>query len=224
MNWAPSNKLLGSTVACVAETGCVPDGGRCGSLFAQQLRTPQAHCQLLSLVINSMRKSLEILVEIVRLDPEDIACEHKKRLSKNCWLSLQESAVWVGKRRALRASGANTSVNWTKTWMLIKLYWHRQLGTALSWFVWDFAFYGNKLFQSTFIAIIVPGASVKTSLEWTLLNSTVALAGYYFAAFTIDKRWMGRSRMQVSHVSASIYVSPNIHSFIQSLLSLLVHA
>lgn len=110
---------------------------------------------------------------------------------------LRESAVWVGKRRALRASGADTGVNWTKTWMLIKLYWHRQLGTALSWFVWDFAFYGNKLFQSTFIAIIVPGASVKVGLEWTLLNSTVALVGYYFAAFTVDKRWMGRSRMQM---------------------------
>lgn len=108
--------------------------------------------------------------------------------------------MWVGKRRALKASGADTGVNWTKTWMLIKLYWHRQLGTSLSWFVWDFAFYGNKLFQSTFIGIIVPNASVKTSLEWTLLNSTVALVGYYFAAFTVDKRWMGRSRMQVGHL------------------------
>lgn len=33
-------------------------------------------------------------------------------------------------------------------------------------------------------------------LEWTLLNSAVALCGYYFAAFTIDKPWMGRMRMQ----------------------------
>lgn len=123
--------------------------------------------------------------------------------------------MWVGKRRALRASGADTGVNWTKTWMLVKLYWHRQLGTALSWFVWDFAFYGNKLFQSTFIGIIVPNASVKTSLEWTLLNSTVALVGYYFAAFTIDKRWMGRSRMQVSHASARLCV-PTHHSSLHS--------
>lgn len=33
-------------------------------------------------------------------------------------------------------------------------------------------------------------------LEWTLLNSAVALVGYYFAAFTIDRPWMGRTRMQ----------------------------
>ena len=34
-------------------------------------------------------------------------------------------------------------------------------------------------------------------LGWTLVNSTVALAGYYFSAFTVDKRWMGRRRLQV---------------------------
>ena len=112
-------------------------------------------------------------------------------------LCIQESAVWVGKRRALKATGVNSSLSLLKFWTLVKLYWHRQLGTALSWFVWDFAFYGNKLFQSTFIGIIVPHASLKTSLEWTLLNSTVVLLGYYFAAFTVDRSWMGRRKMQV---------------------------
>lgn len=34
-------------------------------------------------------------------------------------------------------------------------------------------------------------------LGYTLINSTVALAGYYAAAFTVDKPWMGRRRMQV---------------------------
>jgi MFS family permease len=34
-------------------------------------------------------------------------------------------------------------------------------------------------------------------LQWTTLNSAVALVGYYFAAFTIDRAWMGRKRMQV---------------------------
>lgn len=37
--------------------------------------------------------------------------------------------------------------------LLLKYYWHRNLGTSLSWFVWDFAFYGNKLFQGTFIKV-----------------------------------------------------------------------
>ena len=121
---------------------------------------------------------------------------HRKEHSASC--CTQESAVWVGKRRALKATGVNSRLSLIKFWMWVKLYWHRQLGTALSWFVWDFAFYGNKLFQSTFIGIIVPHASLKTSLEWTLLNSTVALVGYYFAAFTVDRAWMGRRRMQAS--------------------------
>ena len=57
--------------------------------------------------------------------------------------------------------------------------------------------YGNKLFQSTFISIIQPGASLVGLLQFNLLNSSVALVGYYFAAFTIDRPWMGRRRMQV---------------------------
>ena len=96
-------------------------------------------------------------------------------------------------------AGENEGAGFHRTWLLIKHYWHRVGGAALSWFVWDFAFYGNKLFQSTFISKIVPGGkpTLIQTLEWTLLNSAVALVGYYFAAFTVDKLWMGRKRMQV---------------------------
>lgn len=104
--------------------------------------------------------------------------------------------MWLGKKKSLKDLGDAGKEKPEKYWLLLKFYWHRIAGTAMSWFVWDFAFYGNKLFQSTFIGIINPGASVKKVLEWTLLNSSVALVGYYFAAFTIDKPWMGRRRMQ----------------------------
>ncbi|GLC45588.1 hypothetical protein PLESTB_000874300 [Pleodorina starrii] len=111
---------------------------------------------------------------------------------------LRESAVWQHKREALKAMGGKAKgVQWRKFNLLMYYYWHRNFGTAMSWFVWDFAFYGNKLFQGTFIKIINPKASVIQILEWTLLNSAVALVGYYFAAFTIDKPWMGRMRMQM---------------------------
>lgn len=36
---------------------------------------------------------------------------------------------------------------------------------------------GNKLFQSTFIKIINPTATLIQVLEWTLLNSAVRLGG-----------------------------------------------
>lgn len=45
--------------------------------------------------------------------------------------------------------------------------------------------------------MIHPGSTLVPLLEYNLLNSSVALFGYYFAAFTIDKLWMGRRRMQV---------------------------
>lgn len=61
----------------------------------------------------------------------------------------------------------------------------------------DFYYYGNKLFQSDFIGIIQPGSTLIGQLQFNLLNSSVALVGYYAAAFTIDKPWMGRRRMQV---------------------------
>ena len=60
---------------------------------------------------------------------------------------------------------------------------------------------GNKLFQSEFISIIYPGADLIQQLEFNLLNSSMALFGYYFAAFTIDLPWMGRRRMQAPPLS-----------------------
>ena len=54
-------------------------------------------------------------------------------------------------------------------------YWHRLIGCAGAWFFWDVSFYGNKLFQSKFIGILYPGASILLTLEWTLLNSAISL-------------------------------------------------
>ena len=53
-------------------------------------------------------------------------------------------------------------------WSWIKPWWALVLRR-------DVSFYGNKLFQSTFIDIIAPGSSILTGLLWTLLNSFVAL-------------------------------------------------
>ncbi|GAQ81972.1 phosphate transporter [Klebsormidium nitens] len=153
---------------------------------------------------------------------------------------LQESSIWTGehltsercaardssaavpfadasKRNNLKKEGLRVSFGGRKFLVLVYHYWHRLAGTALSWFVWDVAFYGNKLFQmalswfvwdvvfygnklfkSTFINIIIGGSpSLIQTLEYTLLNSVIAYVGYFFAAFTIDRRWMGRTRMQI---------------------------
>ena len=74
-------------------------------------------------------------------------------------------------------------------------FWHRLFGTSVSWFVWSITFYGNKLFQGTFIKEVV-GQDVTPfqTLVYVLINSSVALLGHYAAAYTIDK--MGRWTMQ----------------------------
>jgi MFS family permease len=110
---------------------------------------------------------------------------------------LKESDVWIGKRKALKDLGPteNSAIR-RKYGLFLYHYWHRSFATAMSWFVWDFAFYGNKLFQSVFIKIINPSAGLYEATWWTFLNNFVALFGYYFAAFTVDKRWMGRRTLQ----------------------------
>eukprot|EP00884_Botryococcus_braunii_P017220 jgi/Botrbrau1/4181/Bobra.0192s0041.1 len=103
---------------------------------------------------------------------------------------LRESKVFLKHEK-------DSSVLWKEQGVLWKHYWHRLAGTCGAWFFWDVSFYGNKLFQSTFISIISGGhASIQVNLMWTALNSFIALVGYYFAAFTIDKKWMGRVRLQ----------------------------
>jgi MFS family permease len=102
---------------------------------------------------------------------------------------LRESAVWV-KRTGAQSRGADMA-------LLFKWYWHRLVATCGTWFLWDFSFYGNKVFQSTFIAILSPGASIFTTLLWTLLNSGIALIGYYLAATVVDNRYVGRVRLQL---------------------------
>ncbi|KAK9914956.1 hypothetical protein WJX75_002900 [Coccomyxa subellipsoidea] len=103
---------------------------------------------------------------------------------------LRESVVWKADKRA----GGNSTRN---IGLLFKMYWSRLFATAGSWFLWDFSFYGNKVFQSAFINILSPGASILTTLLWTLLNSGCALIGYYVSAALVDNPKVGRLRIQI---------------------------
>lgn len=112
---------------------------------------------------------------------------------------LEESSVWQQQSNESAAQHVGMSVSWSE-WakrylQLFSIFWHRLIGTAGCWYVWDVVFYGNKLFQSTIIeGIIGTDASVSDVLLFTLLNSGVALIGYYVAAYTVDH--MGRVFVQ----------------------------
>eukprot|EP01023_Acetabularia_acetabulum_P063549 TRINITY_DN7996_c0_g2_i4.p1 TRINITY_DN7996_c0_g2~~TRINITY_DN7996_c0_g2_i4.p1 ORF type:complete len:591 (-),score=101.15 TRINITY_DN7996_c0_g2_i4:854-2626(-) len=85
----------------------------------------------------------------------------------------------------------------TKTYKLIAYYWHRLIGTSLTWMLWDVSFYGNKLFSAPIVNAIYAGkASLYKQNLVLLLIVVVSLVGYYVAAFLLDKKWYGRTRMQ----------------------------
>ncbi|BGP26739.1 hypothetical protein JCM10295v2_005699 [Rhodotorula toruloides] len=80
--------------------------------------------------------------------------------------------------------------------LLMSHYWGRLIATAGSWFANDVFFYGTKVFSSTFIGIIHPGASLVVTWEYNLINLAVSLCGYYLAFFFIDHKLYGRRKMQ----------------------------
>ena len=85
------------------------------------------------------------------------------------------------------------------TWQLVRRhYGMRLLGASLCWFLWDVAFYGNKLFQSTFLLALTGGSESTTLFVFALaatLNAGVALMGYIGAAFLLDR--VGRRQLQL---------------------------
>ncbi|ETI25757.1 hypothetical protein G647_02531 [Cladophialophora carrionii CBS 160.54] len=73
----------------------------------------------------------------------------------------------------------------------------RVLATAGTWYMNDVFFYGNKLFQSEFISVIMPtSTSIMPAWLYNLINVGVSLCGYYLASFLVDNKLYGRKHMQ----------------------------
>ncbi|KAF2452468.1 major facilitator superfamily domain-containing protein [Lineolata rhizophorae] len=74
----------------------------------------------------------------------------------------------------------------------------RLLATAGAWFINDVFFYGNKLFQNEFIAVLTPNnSSVMVGWLYNLINVGVSLCGYYCAMLLIDNKLYGRKWMMI---------------------------
>jgi MFS family permease len=69
------------------------------------------------------------------------------------------------------------------------------LGTAGSWFLFDYAYYGNTLSLPAILKEVSPHASLETKLLWTLgLFVVFAVPGYLLAVLTMDR--IGHRRLQ----------------------------
>ncbi len=74
------------------------------------------------------------------------------------------------------------------------------IGTAGSWFLMDWAFYGNSIMASRIFATIITATGLPGLIRSTeyaaLIFTAAALPGYWLATFTLDK--LGRKPIQVT--------------------------
>ncbi|KAF2196030.1 MFS phosphate transporter [Delitschia confertaspora ATCC 74209] len=98
--------------------------------------------------------------------------------------------------------------------MTLTYFGPRLLATAGAWFANDVFFYGNKLFQHQFIAVLTPGSSsVMVGWLYNLCNVGVSLVGYYLASFLIDNKLYGRKWMMIVGFMADfiLFIVPAFH-------------
>jgi len=70
------------------------------------------------------------------------------------------------------------------------------LGTAGTWFLFDYAYYGNSISTPVILSDVAPHASLLTTLEWSLaIFAIAALPGYLLATATMDR--IGHRRLQL---------------------------
>ncbi|KAK1922674.1 MFS general substrate transporter [Papiliotrema laurentii] len=86
--------------------------------------------------------------------------------------------------------------------LIIRRYWKTLLGTAGTWFLYDFVTFPNGIFSSTIIASIVPGAGLVRTFEWNLLLSILSLPGVFLGAYVV--KYTGRRNLLVMGFSGYI--------------------
>ncbi len=70
------------------------------------------------------------------------------------------------------------------------------IGTAGTWFVFDYAYYGNSISMPLVLKTVAPHASDLTSMAWSLIVFVVAaVPGYFLAVSKMDK--IGHKRLQL---------------------------
>ncbi|KJE48889.1 MULTISPECIES: MFS transporter [Acidiplasma] len=76
------------------------------------------------------------------------------------------------------------------------------IGTAGTWFLMDWAFYGNSIMSNSILSFLVPSglnginAIILTNKYSALIFGIAAFPGYWVAVFTLDK--IGRKKIQIT--------------------------
>jgi len=124
-----------------------------------------------------------------------------------------ESRKQQGRRRQrVETHSFFTVEDYFEIQLFIKHFGFRLLGTCMSWFLWDVAFYGNKLFQSSFISALI-------GQNTTLLNVSggTVFSIFYLSFFSfIYIRYRSKSSTYVSslHMSCILYIAITINAIV----------
>ncbi|OCF45243.1 hypothetical protein I317_00765 [Kwoniella heveanensis CBS 569] len=86
--------------------------------------------------------------------------------------------------------------------LIFKRYWRTLLGTAGTWFLYDFVTFPNGIFSSTIISGVIPGAGLVRTMEWTLLLSVLSLPGVFAGAWVV--KYTGRRNLLMMGFSGYI--------------------
>ncbi len=88
------------------------------------------------------------------------------------------------------------------------------LGTAGTWFLLDYAYYGNTISAPLILSAVAPHAALIQSIAWSLIIFSVAAApGYVLAVATIDRighrklQWVGFLGMTVAFATIGLVPS-----------------
>lgn len=113
------------------------------------------------------------------------------------WRTFKVKAGANKQLRLAKKKHAVTGYDTESLSLTIRYFGGRVIATAGTWYMNDVFFYGNKLFQSEFIKVIMPHSnSIMPGWLYNLINVGVSLCGYYLASFLIDNKLYGRKHMQ----------------------------
>ncbi|MHB1440547.1 MAG: MFS transporter [Cuniculiplasma sp.] len=107
---------------------------------------------------------------------------------------------YTGKIGEVQAEGAVVKESWTSI-LSQRKFVLTLLGTAGSWFLMDWALYGNSIMSNSMLSTLVPSSVVgmnhliTTTIYTALVFGFAAFPGYWIATFTIDR--IGRKPIQV---------------------------
>ena len=82
-------------------------------------------------------------------------------------------------------------------WKILWFYAPRLVGTCSTWFLWNISFYGLRLYSGPIFKAFNPDGNLIVNNGLILLNNVISLVGYYCAALIIDKKTIGRRRLQM---------------------------